>query len=372
MNVFAIEMLPAAEGDALWIEFGDKGKPHRMLIDGGVFATHKALKGKLNAIEGKRRFELVVVTHIDNDHIDGLAKLLANDQKLDVDDFWFNSWDQLKAVDALGPKQGEILSHRLAHWGLPNNRRADGKAIGIPRDDNEPLPTYEFDGGLKITVIGPRYIDLQRLRREWKKTIEELKLRPGDERTAEKLIEKPNKYQPDKLGGEPNPKTWAARTFTDDGSVPNASSISLLAEFGGRSLLFTGDATSASLVEGLDRPKNERGVARIKVDAFKVPQHGSKNNLSADVVKRLNCKNFFISTNGHKFQHPDEDAVARIIVGSESPTLHFNYFSPHNAQWADPQWQKKHKYVTVHPKEIASGKHEEGLRVEFPAKPRDP
>jgi beta-lactamase superfamily II metal-dependent hydrolase len=321
MSLFAIEMLPAAEGDALWIEYGDPDDPRRVLIDGGVWATHEALKTKLAAIEGNRRFELIVVTHVDNDHIDGMAKLLANDQQLDVGDFWFNAWDQLKAVDALGEKQGEILSYRMAQWSLPHNRRAEGRAIGLPRDESARLPCYDFAGGLEVTVVGPRYFDLQRLRGEWKKTIEKLNLRPGDERAAEKLIKDQKKYQPDQLGDEPNLKTWAARKFEDDKSIPNASSISLLFEYNKKAFLFTGDATSASLVAGLDRLKKERGVSKIKVDAFKVPHHGSKNNLSTEVMKRINCTNFLISTNGSKFHHPDDDAIARIITGSSRPAL---------------------------------------------------
>jgi len=365
MNVFAIEMLPAAEGDALWIEYGDKDDPYRILIDGGVWATHRHIKKKLEALDGKRRLELVVVTHVDNDHIDGLAKLLANDQKLDLDDLWFNAWDQLKAVDALGEKQGEILSYRIEQWGLPHNRRIGGQAIGLPKDESESLPCFELAGDLRITVVGPPYEDLKRLSREWKTTIEDLKLRPGDERTAEKLIEDQKKYQPDRLGGTPNLKTWADRKFTDDGSVPNASSISLLIEYGGRAFLFTGDATSASLVEGLDRLKKERGLARLKLDAVKVPHHGSKNNLSTDVMKRIACDKYLFSTNGNKFDHPDDDAVARTIVGSTNPTIYFNYFSEDNKKWASKQWQTKHEYSAVYPEETADGKHAEGLRVEF-------
>jgi beta-lactamase superfamily II metal-dependent hydrolase len=366
MNVFAIEMLPAGEGDALWIEYGDEDNPRRILIDGGNWATHRHIKDKLEAIPGKRRLELVVVTHVDNDHIDGMAKLLANDQKLELDDLWFNAWDQLKAVDALGEKQGEILSYRIKEWKLPHNRRSEGQAIGLPKDEEGALPCFELAGGLKITVVGPPYEDLKRLRKEWKTTIEDLKLRPGDERTAEKLIEDQKKYQPDRLGGEPNLKTWAAREFEDDDSVPNASSISLLIEYGDHAFLFTGDATSASLVAGLDRLKKERGVARIKLDAMKVPHHGSKNNVSTEVMKRIKCDKFLFSTNGKKYDHPDDDAVARVILGSTQPTLYFNYFSEDNKQWATKSWQTKHKYSAVYPDEIADGKHDEGLRIEFP------
>jgi hypothetical protein len=77
MTILRIEMLPAEEGDALWIEYGDPKSPRRMLIDGGTMDTHPALRAKIAGLKGKRRFELMAVTHIDNDHIDAMVKLLV-------------------------------------------------------------------------------------------------------------------------------------------------------------------------------------------------------------------------------------------------------------------------------------------------------
>jgi hypothetical protein len=33
--VFSIEVLPAARGDCILLEYGDPGRPNRVLIDGG-------------------------------------------------------------------------------------------------------------------------------------------------------------------------------------------------------------------------------------------------------------------------------------------------------------------------------------------------
>ncbi len=72
-----LEMLPAGHGDCLWIEYGDPGNPRRVLIDGGTKGTYKkALRPKLQTLpDDKRRFELLVVTHIDADHIAGALEL---------------------------------------------------------------------------------------------------------------------------------------------------------------------------------------------------------------------------------------------------------------------------------------------------------
>ena len=76
INGVTIQMLPAASGDCIYLEFPDSD--FRMLIDGGYAKTYqKYLKKFLLklAAEGKR-LNLIVVTHIDDDHISGIRALL--------------------------------------------------------------------------------------------------------------------------------------------------------------------------------------------------------------------------------------------------------------------------------------------------------
>jgi beta-lactamase superfamily II metal-dependent hydrolase len=363
MTVLRIEMLPAEEGDALWIEYGDPDAPRRLLIDGGTMDTHPALREKITGIKGKRRFELMAVTHIDNDHIDAMVKLMDEDLKVQVGDFWFNAWEQIKE-DRLGPKQGEMLTERIRQRGWKHHDKSDGGPIGIPSDPKQKLATYKFTGGMKVTVLGPRIEDLRRLRKEWKKIIENAGLEPGGEFTGAKLLEKAPKYAKDRLGTQPpNVERWANRKFKEDGSPSNASSISLLLEYGNRKVLLTGDALGSTLVEGIDRLLKERKLKRLKIDAFKLPHHGSKNNLNNEVMERLDCKHFLVSSSGRKFHHPDDDAIARILFHSDAPVLHFNYLSDDNKDWDRSNWKKKLGYQTDYP---VAGRS--GLVVEFQVK----
>ncbi|UCE28366.1 MAG: MBL fold metallo-hydrolase, partial [Candidatus Coatesbacteria bacterium] len=107
-------MLPARHGDCIWIEYGDPQKPSRLLIDGGTAGTYKAIRKRLKALEtDERHFELLIVTHIDIDHINGILKLLG-DQKVKVsfNDIWFNGWRHLTGSDLeeMGPVEGEKLT----------------------------------------------------------------------------------------------------------------------------------------------------------------------------------------------------------------------------------------------------------------------
>lgn len=44
--MFAIEMLPAAHGDCLWLEYGERARLKRILIDGGVAPTFDAITAR--------------------------------------------------------------------------------------------------------------------------------------------------------------------------------------------------------------------------------------------------------------------------------------------------------------------------------------
>lgn len=101
INGVTIQMLPAASGDCIYLEFPDSD--FRMLIDGGYAKTYqKYLKKFLLklAAEGKR-LNLIVVTHIDDDHISGIRALLKengnsrNPRIIEIDEIWFNGLESM-------------------------------------------------------------------------------------------------------------------------------------------------------------------------------------------------------------------------------------------------------------------------------------
>src|SRR5438552_1464775 len=76
--VISIELLPVAHGDSIWLEYGSAPRISRVLIDGGPANTYQTgLRLRIEKLaENDRTFELVVITHIDADHIDGALILL--------------------------------------------------------------------------------------------------------------------------------------------------------------------------------------------------------------------------------------------------------------------------------------------------------
>jgi beta-lactamase superfamily II metal-dependent hydrolase len=147
----------------------------------------------------------------------------------------------------------------------------------------------------------------------------------------------------------------AGRTFTEEKTETNASSIGVLLEYGGRRLLLGADARADVLARGLRRLSKQRSESPFRIDAYKVAHHGSENNTSADLLSTISCSTYLFSTNGgHGFCHPHEPAVARIVLNAPNATLHFNTESDASRPWREPALRAEGgNYVPVYPNDRA-------------------
>lgn len=329
--MFRVEVLAAAHGDGLWVEYGDPSKPRRILVDGGPASTYeRGLRPRMTRgmadSGGTVAFELFVVTHIDADHIDvPLIFLRDTFMKATFKDVWFNGWKQISpedTVDIFAPLQGEFLTSMLGDKAakLPWNKAVSAKAVGVPDDGT--MPVVELAGGMRLTLLSPGLKEIERLRVRWESAIRDFT--PGDVSEARRRLELRKDYEPPDV-----PPVFGAKTLGSDRTPANGSSIAMLAEFEDQALLLTGDAHARVLAANLRRLANERGVPTVKVDGFKLPHHGSMANLTPDVLDAITCSRFLFSTNGDKFGHPDRETVQLILDRVSGPVeLHFNYDVP--------------------------------------------
>lgn len=342
--MFRLEMLPAEYGDCLWIEYGDKNKPYRILVDGGTEPSFDALQKRIKALDvNDRKFELLVITHIDDDHIGGILKLIDSMDVLKVrfEDVWFNGYRHLpeSGLEEFGPVQGETLTTMLLNKQLPWNSAFSKKAARLLQ------PAVTLPGGMKLTVISPSLEELEKLKPVWAKACQDAGIDPN----------KPKTLIPDVPAGLEgmgpiNVDALAATQFKCDDSKSNGSSIAILAEYDGCSTLLAGDAHPDVLLKGIELVCNDRGVEKMRLDAFKIPHHGSKANIDKQLLEKITCKRYLISTNGKKFRHPDKEAVARVIkFGGKDHELIFNYRSEFNEVWRDANLMAQHRYRVSYP-----------------------
>jgi beta-lactamase superfamily II metal-dependent hydrolase len=336
-GMFKVQMLPAEYGDCLWIEYGDRDKPKRILIDAGTSSVYQTLKKKIEALPpNQRTFELLVVTHIDIDHIGGVLPLLRDADALGVKlkDVWFNGYSHIEKVtadDLLGALQGEALSARLIDH--PWNEAFKKEPIVVAKDGS--LPRADV-AGMKITILSPRVVELKRLGGEWKATVEAAGLVPGVE-----IRRDPDEID-DLLGDEIDIPGLADSYFKSDAAKPNGSSIAFVASFEGKSVLFGADAFPGVLAEGLRRMSKEE---RDAITTLKLPHHGSRNNLSNELLELLPCRTFLISSNGKKFSHPNRESVARAIHRGRGAQLKFNYRTGFNDCWDNADLMRDFHYT---------------------------
>jgi hypothetical protein len=360
--IFSMDVRRARKGDCLLLHFGTKSKPGLVMIDGGpknVYTPH--LKPRIEQIRAARKLkkqdslivDLMMVSHVDDDHIQGILELTGQEidlkkkkqpRVLNVQSFWHNSFDEiighepkellasvggLASVGAGGDlsddDQIEVLQNsdeddeEVVESGLkvlasidqgfrlrqnaegldyPRNSEFDGKLV-IARQGGKGISVAD---GLKFTVVGPMQPEIEALfkkHQEWLKDLE-------------------------KKGKSP-PEALAAYV---DKSVPNLSSIVVLADAAGKRMLLTGDARGDKVLEGLQLvgllgPGDQ---SKIDVDLLKVPHHGSANNLDKDFFERIIAKHYVFSGNG-EHGNPERESLQMLLDarGDEDYEVHLTY-----------------------------------------------
>ena len=373
-EVFRIELLPARHGDCLLLSYGDAARPHRVLIDGGPIGAYGALSARLAALpEDQRELELLVITHVDGDHIEGCLKLLNHPELATFRDIWFNGWphiaQELKEPPpaARQAPSDEADSHqRSAMQGTEISVRIDGRQwnaafegapVFVPATG--PLPVRELPGGLRLTLLSPTLDKLVKLRTAWSRALERAEVDPTNEAALRARLDGRAAYRASGARLRPTPdqmmSSAALALGPMDDAVANGSSIAVIAEYAGRRLALLGDAHAPTLAATLGRMAAATGAATLRLDAVKLAHHGSAANLSPDLLGRIECGTWLVSTDGSLFQHPDDEAIHAVVRQVPGARLLFNYRSARTAPWDEPAMRAAHGHQAFYPRDPAAG-----------------
>jgi hypothetical protein len=211
-----------------------------LLVDGGLSGTYDAIcrRAERAASRGGRcELELLVVTHVDADHIEAIVKLLANlPSYLHIHHVWFNGWRHLPAPISgrhrLGPPHGEMLSASIVDAKIPWNRAFNGGPVAVPPARHAPIL---LPGGLKVTVLSPTLDGLAALRPVWRQTCREAHILPGSVASGLRALRRHPRLRPRRLGAALNVAALARAPVEADKTVakPMAAASRCSSSIGG-------------------------------------------------------------------------------------------------------------------------------------------
>jgi len=310
--VLTLQFLNAKHGDSCLVQWAEPTRV--LLVDGGPGVAYRTvLAERLRNLH--RPIDAVCVSHLDDDHIGGILRLLRDNaravkqqlpQPLPIRELWFNTLDQLLAATppalTTQPDQGPNVtpggSHDLsaddviaASYRQGNQLRASAAELHLDQ------PT-SFTGllrqgsrtvlhGLDIRIIAPDDAALQNLRAAWLAAT-----------------------------GPPDIAEATGASF-DDRSVPNLSSIVMYLTYYGRTVLLTGDARGDTILSGLHAAGLLIDTQPAHVSVLKMPHHGSAHNIAPAFFNAINADHYIISADG-THGHPDLDTL-RWLVASRAP-----------------------------------------------------
>ncbi|NFN85959.1 MBL fold metallo-hydrolase [Clostridium sporogenes] len=321
-----IRVLKALQGDCIWIRYGEE-KFTNIVIDSGPKEFKNKFKELIYKIKNKREnIDLLVLTHIDNDHIGGVCEVLK-DKEMQCDcikKIWINT--ATKICECFNLK--EYID----------------SDCNINVNNVNQIYTPQIANNL-INIIIQRNIEVEQLI-----MVDDKKINLGD---AEIIILSPTKRELENMvkkwaeGGMNtsfSSESWnevAIDTiieydkFNKDTNKYNGSSIAFILKYNDISIVLLGDAYSHTVANTM---KDYYKGNKLTVDLIKLSHHGSSSNSYYDSLDKFNCSNYLISTNGTN-ANPDKRTIARLIKVNDRQKI--NLYS--NYKW----WENKNYFTKL-------------------------
>lgn len=305
-----IKILPAFEGDAIIIKcYKDDFK---VLVDFGTKRSYS--RGILKSeLKKETKFDLLVLTHTDEDHIGGILKYFADKRRAKIifDKIWFNCGEEinLKLVgnENIFPKilleDNEDLNLSVSQ-GITLERKIKDEGLSF-NDLIIAGNQYSFNN-TNMIILSPEVEDLKAFYNVWE-------------------IETHNQLEMSKSSDYYKPiKELIGAKYTENGTLANKTSIAFILNYYEKKILLMGDAYPSIIEQNLRKIGiNENN--KLKLDAIKVSHHGSRNGISSTLLSIIDCTNYIISTNGSNGL-PSKECLSRIITHrNDKISIFFNY-----------------------------------------------
>ena len=247
-------------GDAIPLQYEIDGETRIHVTDGGFQKTGDKVVEHINTYyDEPDTIDAVIVSHPDGDHAGGLQTVL---EEFEVSELWMlRPWEYVdELIDRFAYyRNKENLAKKLKEV-YPNIAKLEE----IAKENDIPiLEPFQGEEIGDFTVLAPtkeRYLDLVVVS---EKT-------PKESKKSLSLIR----------------AAWGEETFSTEGtSEENEMSVIQYANLCNQKILLTADAGCVALDEAADYAPTA-GLSLPNIDRFQVPHHGSRRNLSTDILDR--------------------------------------------------------------------------------------
>jgi beta-lactamase superfamily II metal-dependent hydrolase len=299
-----IKFLKAGTGDCILIN----NENHNILIDGGNDSAF-LLKEYNEIVLRKEKIDLLIVTHHDDDHIRGILDLFKQIEAIgdipQIENVIFNSPRKLKNLLKI-KEETNYLSYPQSYE-LENLLIKHNSIKWFTSTDEENKESYENKfGSLIIDIFSPT-----------EETLLKYSSNKGAYLNSDYRCDWEIPFN--KLSSNLDDKS-------QDSSPINETSIVVLVKFNTYSVLLAGDITPKYLNEIIDKIRGSDD--RLELNYLKLPHHASYRSLNSEILRKIVCKNYIISTNSKKHFLPNKRALLKIInnnPGNEEINFIFNY-----------------------------------------------
>ena len=280
-----IDFLPVGDGekcgDAIALRWGDLhgGREAQtvVVVDGGFADDGEALASHLLNYYGTTRADIVIATHPDQDHVNGLKALLGS---IDVGLLcmhlpWTRS-DAVKLAKSAGFASSGMLEKFAKNFASAAELEDFARSNGIPIV--EPFAGQSTPDGV-LTILSPTEVYYHELLAE---------IAGGAEPSAfEALLSKLTGHVGE-AAQKLVPESLFVETLTDWGQTTpqNNSSVICLVRVDGQAALLTADAGMPALSMAADQ-LDAMSLVPGGLTFVQVPHHGSRRNVGPTVLDRL-------------------------------------------------------------------------------------
>lgn len=340
---FQFKSFYVGSGDCITLLLKNDDKEIHIMVDCGLY-TQEVNDYIVNDFHSY--IDYLIVTHIDNDHINGLIEMLKTKPNLTINHIFYNchqrtsddlqEWDEKMVenmkrvyghlpvvVDMLEQKINAETSMSLAELILENEnwKRAwrreyiteNSLAIDLENDMGRFIflspaekALDDLDKKYRLlfwkTLYKPKKLDYDK-----EETIYESLIRIMEQEDNEGFDEEPVSS---KVLDENALKFYAAEKMKDL-SPENEASIAFIWEHEGHRILFMGDADPNQVVKKIGDVYNDTPKP-VLFDAIKISHHGSAHSTSKELVNVADSERYFVT--GGASARPSYQALARIII----------------------------------------------------------